>query len=68
MREAKQRLQEALHEWIPTGTIPEVDWGGRVRTLEVQDTLRNRDELISRLPSFGCKLCEDFDQHVSLTT
>ncbi|KAJ3482942.1 hypothetical protein NLI96_g6642 [Meripilus lineatus] len=63
MREAKQRLQEALHEWIPTGTIPEVDWGGRVRTLEVQDTLRNRDELISRLPSFGCKLCEDFDQH-----
>lgn len=66
MDEAKRLLQKALHEWIAIGEIPEAEWGGRVRSLEFQETLRTRNELITSLPNFECKLCVDFEEHVSV--
>ncbi len=65
MEEAKILLLELVHEWISEGSIPEIEWSGLVRTLEFLDTLRTRSELISHLPSFSCRLCDDFEEHVS---
>ena len=36
-----------------------------MRTLEFQEALRGRNELIRRLESFECTLCEDFEDHAS---
>lgn len=66
MNKAIRMLREILQEWKTAGDrIPEVDWSSRMRSLEFQETLRARNELVSRLPRYACILCSDFERHVS---
>ncbi|KAN0100273.1 DSHCT (NUC185) domain containing protein [Tylopilus felleus] len=55
-------LESVVAEWAAAGTLQEIDWS-RMRTLEFQETLRARNEILSRLKTFGCTLCENFDDH-----
>lgn len=66
MNQAVHTLKVLLQYWKAAGdVIPEVDWSGKMKSLEFQETLRARNELVARLPSYGCTLCKDFEQHVS---
>lgn len=64
MKAAVASLQHVLDEWIASGTIPEVDWKDRVRTLEFQDMVRSRDSILKRIPTYKCTECPDFIEHV----
>lgn len=66
MRDAIKLLADLVAEWTSAGTIPEVDWA-RMRSLEFQEVLRARDELVERLKQRACILCGDFENHVSPT-
>lgn len=60
----KDSLLHVLNGWFELGSIPEIDWNGRVKSLEFQETLRARDEEIKRLSTYKCRECPDFDNHV----
>lgn len=62
--EATSTLEAIVMEWAAAGTLLEIDWS-RMRTLEFQETLRARNEILKILETFECTLCEDFDDHVS---
>lgn len=65
MNAAIASLKDVLQKWKAEGdVIPEVDWTTKIKALEFQETLRTRDELVAKLPKYGCTLCEDFEQHV----
>lgn len=64
LNQTKEMLQEVLNEWLVSDAIPEVDWKSRMKALEFQEMLRERDALIARLPSYTCKQCPDFEEHV----
>ncbi|CAL1694323.1 unnamed protein product [Somion occarium] len=67
MNKAIRMLREILQEWKTAGDrIPEVDWSSRMRSLEFQETLRARNELVSRLPRYACILCSDFERHYAM--
>ncbi|KAI0347991.1 antiviral helicase [Trametopsis cervina] len=55
-----------LREWETGGEIPEVDWSGRIRSIDFQETLRARDETVTRLPSYECHECPEFENHYTL--
>lgn len=57
-------LEMVVTEWTTAGTLLEIDWS-RMRTLEFQETLRARNEIIESLQTFECTYCKDFDGHVS---
>lgn len=57
-------LETVVVEWATTGSVKETDWS-RMRILEFQETLRARNEILNSLGTFGCNLCEDFDDHAS---
>lgn len=63
---AKDALLGVLSEWISLGSIPEVDWKSRLRDLDFQEAVRTRDGIIKRLPTYKCKECPDFEDHVRL--
>ena len=63
MREAIKSLAEIVEEWVSAGSVPEVEWV-RMRSLEFQETLRARNELMKRLGKYKCTLCGDFEHHV----
>lgn len=65
MREAVKSLASIVEEFISAGTIPEIDWA-RIRSLEFQEALRSRGELVRRLDKYACTLCSDFEHHVNL--
>ncbi|KAI9570217.1 ATP-dependent RNA helicase [Boletus coccyginus] len=60
--EAMSVLETVVVEWATTGSLKETDWS-RMRILEFQETLRARNEILNSLGTFGCNLCEDFDDH-----
>ncbi|KAI0334446.1 antiviral helicase [Cubamyces sp. BRFM 1775] len=62
MNAAIRLLRDVLGEWLQAGSIPEVDWG-RLRSLEFQELLRARNELVPRLDRFACTSCPSFDDH-----
>lgn len=65
--EARAKMAEDLRpladEMVKTGAI-EMDWG-RMRGLEFQDLVRQRDTMHQRVTKMACALCEDFDEHAS---
>lgn len=62
--ETTSTLETVVMEWATAGTLLEIDWS-RMRTLEFQDTLRARNDILKSLQTFECTLCEDFDEHAS---
>jgi antiviral helicase SKI2 len=64
MKEGMAALDALLREWAPTGSIPEVDWS-KLRSFEFQETLNLRNSSAKRLDTYGCRLCGQFQQHVS---
>jgi antiviral helicase SKI2 len=46
--------------------LPEVEWT-RLRALEFQEALRQRTSYTDRLAKLGCQLCDNFEDHVSVT-
>ena len=63
---AKDSLLSVLNDWTSLGSIPEVEWNGRMKALEFQETIEHREELIQHLPTYTCKECPDFEQHVRI--
>ena len=63
MRNAVTALSSLVSAWVTEGNIHEVDWS-RIRLLDFQELLRERDHLAGQLSSFACLLCEDFATHV----
>lgn len=54
-----------MHEELTSlPELPEVEWT-RLRSLEFQETLRQRTSYLDRLVKLGCQLCENFEDHVS---
>ena len=64
MNDVISTLQGIVREWEAEGSIPEVDWKGRVRSLDFQEMIRARDEILKRIPSYKCTECPDFREHV----
>ena len=64
MLDSTSALETVVTEWATSGTLQEMDWS-RMRTLEFQETLRARNEILKRLRTFECTLCENLDDHVS---
>ena len=64
MLESIAAIQTLVNEWLAIGTVPENDWS-RMRALDFQEILRSRDTLIERSRNRLCKVCGDFEQHVS---
>ncbi|KAH9897909.1 antiviral helicase [Cubamyces lactineus] len=62
MNAAIRLLRDVLGEWLQAGSIPEVDWG-RLKSLEFQELLRARNELVPRLERCACTSCPNFDDH-----
>ncbi|KAI6153957.1 ATP-dependent RNA helicase [Pisolithus tinctorius] len=62
MLETVTLLQSTVQEWLSSGTIPEVQWG-RVRLLEFQEALRERDQILRGIEKVSCVLCENFEDH-----
>jgi antiviral helicase SKI2 len=57
-------LDEIRQQLVSLPIIPEVEWS-RMRSLEFQEALRRRDNLAKRLTKLGCRLCDEFSEHVS---
>ncbi|KAG8960223.1 hypothetical protein FRC03_006879 [Tulasnella sp. 419] len=62
MNNAVKDIHALVHEWIKQGSINEVDWS-RMRTLDFQDALRERNSLPKRLEGKACLTCPEFEQH-----
>lgn len=45
--------------------LPEIDWT-RMRSLDFQEGLRNRNSLRPRIAKMECRLCGDFDEHYEI--
>lgn len=65
MTGAIQLLAKLLTNWAPLENIPELNWKGVMRSLDFQELLGERDELVQRLPRFSCTSCPQFNDHVS---
>ncbi|KAH7886164.1 ATP-dependent RNA helicase [Phlebopus sp. FC_14] len=63
--EAITSLGSAVHDWITSGTVPEVDWG-RMRTLDFQEALRARNEVFKNLERMSCTQCGHFEEHYDI--
>ena len=63
MLDAIHHLRSTVQEWISAGAIPELSWG-RMRQLEFQEALRERDEVFRTIENSTCTRCEHFDDHV----
>jgi antiviral helicase SKI2 len=63
MQHAATQLNDLASRWSGLQAIPEVDWS-RIRTLEFQEVLQNRDQIVRVLDGYGCLHCETFDEHV----
>ncbi|KIP11764.1 hypothetical protein PHLGIDRAFT_99229 [Phlebiopsis gigantea 11061_1 CR5-6] len=61
----RDQLAQVVDDWVSKDNgIPEVDWKIRLKSLEFQELIRARDELVQRLPAYThCKACPDFDDH-----
>lgn len=66
MSAVKDELLVVLNDWIADGSIPEVDWKNRQRDFDFQGIVRARNEAVSRLPTYACRACPEFDGHVSV--
>ena len=66
MRDGIAALQGLIEEWLPSNTIPEVDWE-RLRAFEFQENLRLRDAAAQSLQATTCALCPTFQEHVRNT-
>jgi antiviral helicase SKI2 len=63
MQHAATQLNDLVSRWSGLQAIPEVDWN-RIRTLEFQEVLQNRNQILRDLDGYGCLHCENFDEHV----
>jgi hypothetical protein len=64
MREALALLGDVAREWLGLDKIPEVDWS-RIRSLDFQETLRERERLQKQTTDRRCFSCDLFEEHVS---
>ena len=66
MKEAAGFLDIITRGWASTEprVIPEIDWS-RMRSLDFQEALQSRRGMEKRLENRACKLCADFEGHVS---
>ncbi|KAI6047978.1 ATP-dependent RNA helicase [Pisolithus marmoratus] len=62
MLEVVTLLQSTVQEWLPSKVIPEVNWG-RMRLLEFQEALRERNHILRSIEMASCVLCENFEDH-----
>lgn len=62
MLDAINYLQTTVQEWVSAGGIPELSWG-RMRQLEFQESLRERDEIFQNIKNSFCTQCPHFDDH-----
>lgn len=65
MQDAVKSLSIVLDQWLQSDTIPEIDWS-RVRSLDFQETLGARNELVVKSAECQSVNCEDFEDHVSV--
>jgi hypothetical protein len=76
MQEAVQELLVLARAWASSSEvaaqgsadyqasgIEEVEW--RIKSIDFQDALRERDSRVQRLEHMVCVECPDFDEHVS---
>lgn len=63
MKNVVALLTDFRNSWAPLDNIPELNWKGTMRSLEFQENLGERNELVLRLPSHTCISCPDFDDH-----
>jgi len=66
MKNAVNQLKDLQDKWMNSGSIPEVDWDSRMRSLDFQEHLRRRNDLVVRLPQYECNLCEHFANHYTV--
>jgi antiviral helicase SKI2 len=64
MKKGVRALEALVSDWVSSGVVPEVEWS-RMRSLDFQEALRSRDELVRKIASNGCMSCASFDEHVS---
>ena len=64
MREALASLGDVVREWLDLDKIPEVDWS-RIRSLDFQETLRERERQQKQTTDRHCFSCDLFEEHVS---
>ncbi|KAI0035130.1 antiviral helicase [Vararia minispora EC-137] len=65
MTEAILSLDALTREWSTSGAVPEHDWG-RMRSLDFQELVYNRNQLAKRVENTACTLCGDFEHHYNV--
>lgn len=65
MKEGIAILDSLVKEWETTKSIPEADWS-KLRAFEFQETLNLRNTSAKRLITYGCKLCPQFEDHLTV--
>lgn len=65
MQDAVKSLSIVLDQWLQSDTIPEIDWS-RVRSLDFQETLGARNELVVKSAECQSVNCEDFEDHYAI--
>jgi antiviral helicase SKI2 len=63
MTDAVLSLDTMAQEWRANGMVPENEWG-RMRSLEFQELIHYRNQVVRRLEGAACVLCADFEHHV----
>jgi len=64
MMDAIKSLSGILQDWLTfRSTIPEVDWS-KIRLLDFQETLQQRNTIVKWNSNRECSQCPDFTPHV----
>ncbi|KAF8665387.1 hypothetical protein AX16_000406 [Volvariella volvacea WC 439] len=64
MQGAVSALAELVHQWVSNQSVAEIDWT-RMRQLQFQDVLRNRDAFVKQLDRKAIA-CTSFEQHYGM--
>ncbi|KAG8904178.1 hypothetical protein FRB99_002126 [Tulasnella sp. 403] len=65
MQAAAVRIQDVCRDWIRQGLIPELDWA-KMKKLEFQECLRERNAMAQRLNGRVCTSCPNFESHYDI--
>lgn len=64
MLDGIKSLSGILQDWLTSQKdIPEVDWS-KIRLLDFQETLQQRNTIVQRNSNRGCLQCSSFIPHV----
>ncbi|KZV67653.1 antiviral helicase [Peniophora sp. CONT] len=62
MMDAVLSLELLVKEWVAHGALPEHDWS-RMRSLDFQELVHRRNQVVKRLDGSACTLCSEFEHH-----